>query len=160
MTLVPGSRLVGRILIGLNFAVPSGGAHLTKGPMFVGYAHQMGFPAPFLASWVNGLWLVTAGASITLGVWADLGALMIAAFVIPAALWFHRFWATEKENQKQIATQLFWRNVTFPGVGACAVRVFSPLSDRTSRSPLRTRCSISANNWLEVHTNPARVMPR
>jgi putative oxidoreductase len=117
--------LLGRILIGLNFIAIAGGAHLTKGPMFVGFARQMGFPAPFLASWVSGLWLVAGGASITLGIWADLGALMIAAFVIPAALWFHRFWAIDDESQKQTATLLFWRNVTFLGAALALFAFFA-----------------------------------
>lgn len=107
--------LIGRVLFALNFVAVAGFAHLTKGPMFIGFARQMHFPFPFLASWVSGVWLVAAGASIALGIWADIGALMIAAFVIVAAAWFHRFWAVDDENQRQTQTLLFWRNVTFLG---------------------------------------------
>ena len=107
--------LLGRILIGLYFIAIAGAFHLTKGRMAVRFARQTGFPVPALASWPTGLWLVAAGLSIALGIWADVGALMIAAFVIPAAAWFHRYWALEDENEKQSTALLFWRNVTFLG---------------------------------------------
>ena len=117
--------LLGRVLIGLNFIAVAGFAHLSKGPMFVGMARQMSFPFPFLASWAAGTWLVAAGASIVLGVWADLGALMIAGFVIVAGAWFHRFWAVDDENQKQLQTLLFWRNVTFLGAALALFAFFA-----------------------------------
>ncbi|MDQ3941025.1 MAG: DoxX family protein, partial [Actinomycetota bacterium] len=117
--------LLGRILIAVYFVAIAGAFHLTKGPMAVGFARQMGFPFPGLASWVSGIWLVAAGLSIGLGIWADLGALMIAAFVIPAAWWFHRFWVIEDENQKQNQTLLFWRNVTFLGAALALFAFFA-----------------------------------
>ncbi|MGH2698678.1 MAG: DoxX family protein [Actinomycetota bacterium] len=117
--------LLGRILIALNFIAVAGFAHLSKGSMFVGMARQMGFPFPFLASWAAGSWLVAAGASIVLGVWADLGALMIAVFVIVAAAWFHRFWAIDDESLKQFQTLLFWRNVTFLGAALALFAFFT-----------------------------------
>lgn len=107
--------VVGRILFALQFTIVAGRFHLLKGEMAVGYARQMRFPLPALAWWPTGIWLVAAGLSIALGVWPDVGALMVCAFVIPAAWWFHRFWAVEDENQKQVATLLFWRNVAYLG---------------------------------------------
>lgn len=110
--------LVARLLFGWYFAVIVGwGFHIAKGSMAVGYSRSIGFPIPFLASWPSGLWLIAAGVSIGLGIWADLGALMLAAFVIPAAWWFHRFWAINDENQKQTQMLLFWRNVIFLASG-------------------------------------------
>jgi len=50
---------------------------------------------------------------------------MIAASVIPAALWFHRFWAIDDESQKQTATLLFWRNVTFLGAALALFAFFA-----------------------------------
>ena len=66
-----------------------------------------------------GVWLIVGAASIGLGIWPDIGALMVAAFLIPAALFFHAFWRIEDPAQKQTQTSFFWRNVI--GVGACAV---------------------------------------
>lgn len=36
---------------------------------------------------------------------------MIAAFVTPAALFFHKFWALEDAMQREMQTQLFYRNM-------------------------------------------------
>ena len=44
---------------------------------------------------------------------------MVAAFLLPAAWYFHRYWTLDDQMQKMTQTQLFWRNVI--GVGACAV---------------------------------------
>ncbi|MFL5813875.1 MAG: hypothetical protein ACJ763_09885, partial [Bdellovibrionia bacterium] len=46
--------------------------------------------------------LLAGGISVALGIWADIGTLLIAAFVLPAALYFHRFWEVEEPNQRQI----------------------------------------------------------
>lgn len=118
--------LLGRVLFALNFALVAGvGVHILKGEMAVGYARSVGFLFPALAGWVTGVWITAGGLSIALGIWADLGALMIAAFVIPAAWWFHRFWEVQDENQKMTAQLLFWRNVTFLGAALALFAFFA-----------------------------------
>ncbi len=118
--------LFGRILFALTFAVVSGaGFHVAKSQMAVGFSRQMGFPFPAIAGWPTGLWLIAGGLSIALGVYADVGALMIIAFVIPAAWWFHAYWKVEDENQKQMAQILFWRNVTFVGAALIIFVLFT-----------------------------------
>jgi putative oxidoreductase len=105
--------LVGRLLFGLFFAAVAGvGGHIRNGKMLEDYARSVGFPLAAIAGWPTGLWLVIGGLSVTLGIWPDVGALMIAAFVVPAALYFHRFWDVEDPMQKLTQQQLFFRNVT------------------------------------------------
>ena len=55
-----------------------------------GYAKQMNFPLPAIAGWPTGLWLIAGSLSIALGVWPDVGSLMIIAFLLPALVYFHR----------------------------------------------------------------------
>ena len=57
-----------------------------------GYAKQMNFPLAAVAGWPTGLWLVAGSLSIALGVWPDVGSLMIIAFLLPALIYFHRYW--------------------------------------------------------------------
>jgi putative oxidoreductase len=121
--------LLGRVLVGGYFAGVSGMFHLRKGQMAVGYARQMAFPLPALAAWPSAIWLLVSGLSILLGVWPDIGSLMIACFVIPAAWWFHRFWVIEDENQKQVATLLFGRNVVFLGASLMLFAFFAAFGD-------------------------------
>jgi uncharacterized membrane protein YphA (DoxX/SURF4 family) len=106
--------LVGRVIFALNFVAIAAPAHLKMSKMMQGFAKQMRFPAPVIAGWPSGLWLAACGLSVALGVWGDLGSLMIAVFVVIAGAFFHRFWEVE-DAQKQTQKQLFWRNVTFLG---------------------------------------------
>jgi putative oxidoreductase len=73
------------------------------------------------------LWLIAASLSILLGVWPDIGMLAIAAFVTPAALFFHRFWTLKDEMQKQTQTQLFYRNMIALGASLMMFGMFVTL---------------------------------
>lgn len=104
--------LAGRVLFGLYFAVVAGiGGHIRNSKMLEGYARSVGFPVAAIAGWPTGLWLVVGGLSVALGIWPDVGSLMIAAFVVLGALYFHRFWEIEDQVQKMTQQQLFFRNV-------------------------------------------------
>jgi putative oxidoreductase len=111
--------LLGRVLFVLFYLNSGIFFHLGKGSMAIGFATQMRFPVPLLAAWPSGLWLVLGSLSIVLGAWADVGALMLALFVVVAALWFHRFWTIEDPQQRQPQQQNFIRNATF--LGACLI---------------------------------------
>jgi uncharacterized membrane protein YphA (DoxX/SURF4 family) len=84
---------------------------------------------PAVAGWPAGLWLIAGGLSIALGVWPDVGTLMIAVFVIPAAFWFHRFWSVEDQMQKMTQTQLFWRNMIALGGSIAMFGMFVTLGE-------------------------------
>ncbi len=107
--------LIGRILFAYFFGAVAGVGHFKRDQMMRGYAQQAGFPVPAVAGWVAGLWLMLGAVSVGLGIWPDLGALMIGAFVIPAALFFHRYWTLEDEMQKASQRQLFYRNLVILG---------------------------------------------
>jgi putative oxidoreductase len=107
--------LIGRILFAYYFGAVAGVGHFKRDQMMKGYAQQAGFPVPSVAGWVAGLWLIIGAVSVGLGIWPDLGALMIGAFVIPAALFFHRFWTLEDETQRMSQKQLFYRNLVILG---------------------------------------------
>jgi uncharacterized membrane protein YphA (DoxX/SURF4 family) len=98
--------------VGLSF-------HVGKSKMAEEYAGSAGFPLAGIAGWPTGLWMAAGGLSVVLGIWPDIGALMIGAFLLTAAAWFHRFWAIEDQMQKQTQNQLFFRNVI--GVGAALI---------------------------------------
>jgi uncharacterized membrane protein YphA (DoxX/SURF4 family) len=120
MSSIPGVlELIGRILFGSYFVYTGLGFHVPKTKMAEQYAASVKFPLPQLAGWPTGVWMTAAGLSIALGIWPDIGCLMLAAFAIPAALYFHRFWEVEDPNFKQFQQGYFGRNVII--VGACLV---------------------------------------
>jgi putative oxidoreductase len=116
--------LLGRLLFVVYFA-NAAVFHISKGEMAAGYAKQMGFPAPALGAWPSGVWLAAGAVSVLFGIWADLGALLIAGFPIPAALWIHPFWKIEDPNQKQTEMMNFLRNVTYVGAGLALFAFFA-----------------------------------
>jgi putative oxidoreductase len=103
--------LIGRILFAYFFGAVAGVGHVKRDQTMRGYAQQAGFPVPAAAGWVAGVWLMFGAASVGLGIWPDVGSLMIGAFTIPAALFFHRFWTLDDQKQKAYQTQLFYRNL-------------------------------------------------
>ncbi|HXF57644.1 MAG TPA: DoxX family protein [Actinomycetota bacterium] len=123
-----GLLLAGRIVFSLFFLM-SAWNHLVRAPQMEGYAKSVGFPFPQLAGWPSALWLFASAVSVGAGIWPDVGALMIAAWMVPTALFFHPFWKVEDPMQRMTQTQLFWRNVTFLGAALALLAVFAGLGD-------------------------------
>ncbi len=123
-----GVFLAGRIVMALFFYF-SASFHVFQRAQAEGYAKSVGFPFPPLAGWPSGLWLAAAATSVAAGIWPDIGALMIALWVIPTALWFHNFWKVDDQMQKMSQMQLFWRNVTFLGAAVALFATFVALGE-------------------------------
>jgi uncharacterized membrane protein YphA (DoxX/SURF4 family) len=108
--------LAGRVLFAVFFASSAYG-HFKNHRMMTGYAAQSGVPVPFVAGWPSGAWLAAGTVSVAAGIWADLGALMLAAFVVPATWFLHNFWKVDDATLRQTQRMSFLRNVAF--LGAC-----------------------------------------
>lgn len=106
--------LIGRILFAFMF-VMSGVNHLTKADHMVGYAQFKGVPSPKLAVQGSGVVLLLGGLSVILGVWADLGAIVLAAILVIMAVKMHNFWAIEDAQAKQADMIGFMKNISMAG---------------------------------------------
>lgn len=103
--------LVGRILFVIFPLYISGYSfHVRQPKAAEGYAQAMGFPVPAVAGTVAGSWLIVASVSIAAGIFPDIGALMLAAFVAVSAVYFHPYWKLEPGDQRQNQSMFFWRN--------------------------------------------------
>lgn len=80
--------LIGCVLFALPFLAFAAN-HLTKTQYMAGYAQSKGLPAAKPAILLSGLLLLLGGLSILLGIWADLGALLLLVFLVPTALVTH-----------------------------------------------------------------------
>ena len=105
--------LVGRILFVALFVVSAQG-HIANHDRFVATAKGK-IPVPYVAGWPVGGWLVLATVSMVLGIWPDIGALMMAAFLIPTAILFHPFWRFSDPVQRRTQRGSFFRNVSLLG---------------------------------------------
>ena len=106
--------VIGRVLFALIF-INSGIAHLTKLQAMTGYAQFKKVPAPKLAVIVTGLMLIIGGLYIAFGVYADLGALLLAVFLVASAFIMHNFWTLQDEQAKQGETINFFKNLSLAG---------------------------------------------
>jgi putative oxidoreductase len=120
--------LAGRIVMSLLFYYSAYG-HVRRDAQMRSYAQQVGMPASMLAGWPAGLWLLVAAVSVSFGIWADLGSLMLALWMIPTALLFHNFWKNEDRMQRLTQMQMFLRNLTLFGSSMVLFAVFAGLDE-------------------------------
>ena len=106
--------VIGRVLFALIF-INSGISHLTKLEAMTGYATYKKVPAAKLSVIVSGLMILVGGLYIAFGVYADLGALLIALFLIPAAVLMHAFWKETDATAKQNETIGFFKDLSLAG---------------------------------------------
>jgi putative oxidoreductase len=106
--------LIGRILFALMF-INSGIAHLTKLEAMSGYAQYKKVPAPKLMTLLTGFIILLGGIFVAAGIYADLGALLLAIFLIPTAFKMHNFWTIEDATAKQGESINFFKNIALAG---------------------------------------------
>jgi uncharacterized membrane protein YphA (DoxX/SURF4 family) len=116
--------LIGRILFAGLF-ISSGIAHLTQTKQMAGYAKMKGIPAAPVATIVSGLMVVVGGLMVLLGIWADLGGLLIAAFCIPTAILMHGFWKETDPQAKQMEMIQFNKDLALGGAGLIVLGLVS-----------------------------------
>src|SRR5258706_15244654 len=96
--------LIGRIIYAGLFLFSAVG-HLTRTKMMAGYAGSKGVPLPWLSVFGSGILILLGGLSLLLGIWADLGALLVAVFLFPTAVLMHGFWRLSGEVRMMEQTQ-------------------------------------------------------
>ena len=106
--------VIGRILFG-GFFLMSGINHFTKLEAMTGYAKYKKLPAAKLGVLISGLMLEIGGLSVILGYYADLGALLLAIFLVLAAVIFHNFWKETDATAKQNEMLGFMKDIALAG---------------------------------------------
>lgn len=115
--------LIGRILFVALF-LHSARGHIMNHERFVATARGR-IPVPYVAGWPVGVWLMLAALLMVLGIWPDVGALMMAAFLIPTTILFHPYWTFSDAAQRRTQQGSFFRNISLLGA---TLALFSFLS--------------------------------
>jgi putative oxidoreductase len=115
--------LIGRILFVVLFLYSSLG-HLTATDQLAGYAASKGVPWPRAAVLISGLLLLSGGILVLLGVWADLGALLLVIFLLPTAYLMHGFWRESGEARLNEQVQ-FNKDLALAGASLMLFAFFS-----------------------------------
>jgi uncharacterized membrane protein YphA (DoxX/SURF4 family) len=116
--------LIGRILFALLF-LSSAFAHLTQPGAMAGYATSRGVPAAKAAVVGSGLVLLAGGLSVALGIWADLGTLLLAVFLFPTALLMHAFWTENEPQNRQNEMISFFKDLSLAGAALMLLALIS-----------------------------------
>jgi putative oxidoreductase len=120
--------LIGRILFASIFIVSGSTVHLLKWRDGVAYARSKGFPPELLVPG-SGLMAVAGGVLLVLGLWADLGALLLAAFVFPVAVGMHAFWRIDEPMERMQEQIHFMKDVALGGGAPALFALFQQFGD-------------------------------
>jgi putative oxidoreductase len=113
--------LIGRILFAALF-LGSGFGHLSQSQAMAGYAASRGIPQARLSVLASGVLIIIGGLMVLLGLWIDLGALLLVLFLIPTAVLMHPFWKETDPMAKQTEMISFQKDVA---LGGAALVIFA-----------------------------------
>ena len=111
--------VIARVLFALIFLFSAIG-HVTQADAMAGYAKYKGAPGGKGGVIASGVAMGLGALSIALGVFGDVGALLIAASLIPISFFMHAFWKESDAQAKQTEQIAFNKNVGLIG-GALAL---------------------------------------
>lgn len=116
--------LIGRILFAALF-INSAYAHFTQTDMMAGYAGNRGVPSARLAVLASGGLILAGGLMVLLGIWADLGALFLVAFLISTAVLIHGFWRDTDPAARQQEIIQFSKDTALAGASLMLFAFFA-----------------------------------
>jgi putative oxidoreductase len=125
--------LIGRILFAFVFVYSGATAHLIGYRQGVQFAKAYKVPLAELGVPLTGVVAVLGGLSVALGVWGDLGALMIAGFLLLITPLMHPFWR-ETEMQRVLQTVNFVKNTALLGGALVLFYVWNQLQGEAGLS--------------------------
>ncbi|MCL2533041.1 MAG: DoxX family protein [Nocardiaceae bacterium] len=120
--------LIGRILFSALFLYSAVG-HLTQSKSMAQYAESKGVPGAQLAVLASGVLLVVGGLSVLLGVWADLGSLLLIVFLVPTAAIMHGFWSESDPQNRQMEMIQFSKDIALAGAALMLFAFFAHTSE-------------------------------
>lgn len=116
--------LIGRILFALVF-LGSAFGHLTQSAAMAGYAQSKRVPAPRATVLATGVMQLIGALMVVLGAWGDLGALLLAIFLIPTAVIMHGFWTETDPQARQNEMIQFLKDMALAGAALTLIVLFA-----------------------------------
>lgn len=106
--------LVGRILFSMIF-LGSSIAHLTDKGALAGYAESRGVKPGRPAVLGTGVQILVGAVLVVLGIWIDLGAILIALFLLSTAFLIHNFWRETDDMSRRNEMIQFQKDIGLCG---------------------------------------------
>lgn len=103
----------------------SGIGHLTATAAMAGYAQSKGVPAAKASTIISGIVIIVGALSVLTGFYADLGALLLAAFLIPTAFLMHAYWKETDPMAKMNEQIAFNKDISLAGAALIVFYLFA-----------------------------------
>jgi putative oxidoreductase len=120
--------LIGRLVFAAMF-INSGINHFKERENMTAYARSQGAPAPELGVPGSGVLILVGGVLVAIGLWPDLGALLLAAFLLPVSFYMHAFWKVEDPQMRKMQETHFWKNMSLAGASILLFALFAACGD-------------------------------
>jgi putative oxidoreductase len=120
--------IVGRVLFAAVFW-RNGYVHLRHRAGTVEFSKSFGTPYPSFSVPFTGVLMLVCGTLFVLGIWADLAALLLAAFLLTAGLLAHRFWQETDYGMRAAQEAQFMKNLALAGACLVFLAWFSEFGD-------------------------------
>lgn len=108
--------LIGRMLFSLIFLASAVG-HFKNAEGMAGYAASKGLKNAKPLVMLTGLMLAVGALSVLLGVYAQIGVLVLIAFLVPTSFIMHAFWKEADPMAKMNEQIAFFKNMGLIGGG-------------------------------------------
>jgi putative oxidoreductase len=116
--------LVGRLLFATVFFI-NGWAQVARRDVMVGVGQAIGAPRPDLTVPISGVLMLISATLIALGVWADLGALLLFVFLPYAAFLAHAYWKETDPGMRAAQSAQFWKNIALAGAALVLLAMYA-----------------------------------
>ena len=116
--------LVGRLLFACVFFI-NGWAQVARRDVMVGVGQAIGAPRPDLTVPVSGVLMLISATLIALGIWADLGALLLALFLPYAAFLAHAYWKESDPGMRAAQSAQFGKNIALAGAALVLLAMYA-----------------------------------
>ncbi|MBF6227026.1 DoxX family protein [Nocardia abscessus] len=120
--------LIGRVLFAVLFLTSALG-HFTRTEAMAGYAQSKGVPMAKASVLGSGVLFGLGGLSVLLGVWADLGSLLLAITLLSTAVVMHRFWQESDPEGKQGEMIQFNKDLALTGAALMLFAFFAHVDE-------------------------------
>ena len=121
--------LIGRIHFALIFIASGVMAHFVQGKATAEYARSLGAPAAEVTVPLAGAMIILGGLSVALGLWADVGAILLVLFLVPTAFIMHAFWKEQDEAVQQVQLAHFMKNISLAGGALIILFIYDAYGD-------------------------------
>jgi putative oxidoreductase len=86
-------------------------------------------PFAKIATVAGGVLMLVGSLMLVLGVWADLGALLLVVFLVPTAFLMHAFWWESDPQARQLEQVQFTKDLSLAGAALLIFALIVKLGD-------------------------------